>query len=153
MTPEQHRRVLVVDDDPEIRALLGAVLRQRSLIVDEASDGREAIALLHENAYSVVLLDLLMPVLDGFTVLDSMSDGLAVQPIVLVITGADRAHMQALDSRRIHGILRKPLIAQEVADVVEACVDIRGRSAFETMALTTMITSAPILALLSSSKW
>lgn len=153
MTPEQHRRVLVVDDDPEVRALLAAVLRQRSLIVDEAGDGREAIALLQEHVYSVVLLDLLMPVVDGFTVLDSLSDGLPMPPIVLVITGADRQHVQALDSRRIHGILRKPLVAQEVADVVEACVDIRGRSAFETMALTTMITSAPILALLSSSKW
>jgi CheY-like chemotaxis protein len=153
MTAEQHRRVLVVDDDPEVRALLATVLRQRSIAVDEAVDGREAIALLREHVYSVVLLDLLMPVADGFAVLDALDAAAATQPVVLVLTAADRQRIDALDSRRIHGILRKPFLPQDVADVVEACVEIRGRSAFETMALATMITGAPILALLSTSRW
>jgi CheY-like chemotaxis protein len=153
MTAEQHRRVLVVDDDPEVRALLAAVLRQRSIAVDEAADGREAIALLREHAYSVVLLDLLMPVADGFAVLDALDARVAVmQPVVLVVTAAERHHVDALGSRRIHGILRKPFVPRDVADVVEACVEIRGRSTFETMALATMITGGPLLALLSS-RW
>ncbi|MEA2491989.1 MAG: hypothetical protein QOH21_3781 [Acidobacteriota bacterium] len=151
MNAEQHRRVLVVDDDPQIREILATVLRQRSLIVDEAGDGREAIDLFREHQHAVVLLDLLMPRADGFTVLDAIDRDQLIKPIVLVITGADRTRIEALDSHRIHGILRKPFEPQEVADLVAACVDIRGRSTFETMALATMISGAPILALLS--KW
>jgi CheY-like chemotaxis protein len=152
MTAEQHRRVLVVDDDPEVRSLLVTTLRQRSLIVDEAANGREAINLLQEHSHAVVLLDLLMPVADGFTVLDAIDAEQLIKPIVLVVTGADRARVEALDARRIHGILRKPFDPNEVGDLVAACVDIRGRGVFETMALATMISGAPILALLSG-RW
>jgi CheY-like chemotaxis protein len=152
MIAEQHRRVLVVDDDPEVRSLLVTTLRQRSLIVDEAADGREAINLLQEHSHAVVLLDLVMPVADGFTVLDAIDREQFFKPIVLVITGADRSRVNALDARRIHGILRKPFDPNEIGDLVAACVDIRGRSMFETMALATMISGAPILALLST-RW
>jgi CheY-like chemotaxis protein len=51
------KRILVVDDDATTRALLVSVLRERGLTVDEALDGREALDLLKENSYSVVLLD------------------------------------------------------------------------------------------------
>jgi two-component system response regulator ResD len=152
MTAEQHRRVLVVDDDPEVRSLLVTTLRQRSLIVDEAANGREAINLLQEHSHAVVLLDLLMPVADGFTVLDAIDAEQFFKPIVLVLTGAERSRIDALDARRIHGILRKPFDPNEVGDLVAACVDIRGRGVFETMALATMISGAPILALLSG-RW
>lgn len=144
---DQHRRVLVIDDDGEVRRLLGTALRQRSLAVDEACDGREAIALLAEHRYSVVLLDLLMPHVDGFGVLDAISDG-ANPPIVLVVSGADRRVLDRIESRKIHGIVKKPFDPVEIADVVSACAEIRGRSAFETMAYATVIAGAPLIALL-----
>src|SRR2546430_16174490 len=89
MNAEQQKRVLIVDDDPVIRRLLVWTLQQQSLTVDEAGDGIEALALIKENQYSVILLDLLMPVLDGFGVLSAL-DGpsMASPPVVLVITGA-----------------------------------------------------------------
>ena len=46
-------------------------LERQSLVVDQASDGREALALVGENHYAVIVLDLFMPVLDGFGVLDA----------------------------------------------------------------------------------
>jgi hypothetical protein len=67
---------------------------------------------------------------------------------VLVISGADRRVLDQLDSQKIHGIVRKPFDPDEVAAVVAACAEIRGRSAFETMALATMMTGAPLMALL-----
>lgn len=144
---DQHRRVLVIDDDSEVRRLLGTALRQKSLAVDEARDGREAIALLAEHRYSVVLLDLLMPHVDGFGVLDAISDE-ANPPIVLVVSGADRRVLDRVESRKIHGIVKKPFDPVEIADVVSACAEIRGRSAFETMAYATVIAGAPLIALL-----
>jgi CheY-like chemotaxis protein len=143
-----HRRVLVVDDDPEVRRILVASMRPRSLTVDEAADGRQAIDLLRQHSYSVIVLDLLMPEVNGFGVLDAIDETATSAPIVLVVSGAPRNVLDALDSRRIHGVIRKPFLPQEVADVIAACADIRTRSAFETMALATMMTGAPLIALL-----
>lgn len=148
MTSDQYRRVLVVDDEPAVRRILATALRQRGLTIDEAADGSEAVALLRENSYSVVVLDLLMPNVDGFGVLDAINEREGQVPIVLVVTGADRSVLDGLDSQKIHGIIKKPFEPQEVAAVVAACAEIRGRSAFETMALATMITGAPLIALL-----
>lgn len=152
MNAEQYRRVLVVDDDADIRELLVTTLRQRNLVVDTASGGREAIALLHEHTYTVVLLDLMMPEVDGFAVLESMDRSMPVHPVVLVVTAAERARIDALDPRRIHGVVRKPFDPMEIAEIVGACADLRGRSALETMALATMLSGAPLLALLSNTK-
>jgi len=143
-----HRRVLVVDDDPVVRQILVAAMRQKPLIIDEAEDGQQAIALLREHSYGVIVLDLLMPGVNGFGVLDFIDETAANAPVVLVVSGAGRNVIDAVDSRRVHGIIRKPFVPQEVAAVVAACAEIRNRSAFETMALATMISGAPLIALL-----
>src|SRR4051812_31722141 len=106
---EQFKRVLVVDDDSGLRSLLAATLRRRGLHVDEAADGEQALMLVGTNHYAVMLLDLLMPVLDGFGVLDRISNNdLAPSPVVLVITGADRSAIERVGAHRVHGIVRKP---------------------------------------------
>ena len=147
MAGDVSKRVLVVDDDFEMRRLLVGVLRQRSLEVDEAADGNEAIELLRENRYSVIVLDLLMPVVDGFTVLEKMESEVNSPPVVLVLTGADQRITETLDAQRIHGIVRKPFDVFEIASIVVACSEIRSRGSLETMALA-MISGAPLLDLL-----
>jgi len=128
MSPEYQKRVLVVDDDENTRHLLVSLLRQRGLAVDEAVDGGEAIDFLRRNEYAVVLLDLLMPRADGFTVLEAMkSEAVKSHPVMLVVTGADRSVVDRLDPQRIHGIVRKPFDPQELVALVVACVEIRGR--------------------------
>ena len=147
MTMDQGRRVLVIDDEADVRRMLVAALRQRALVIDEASGGREAIELLREHRYSIVLLDLMMPNVDGFAVLDAIGSA-ANPPIVLVVTGADRSLLDRIDSRYIHGIVKKPFDPLEIAEIVAACVEIRSRSAFETMAYATVMAGAPLIALL-----
>jgi CheY-like chemotaxis protein len=149
MKSDPQKRVLVVDDDATIRELLASVLEKQSLTVDLAADGQEALDLLRENTYSVVLLDLLMPVVDGFTVLDRLSDGDKPLPVVLVVTGADRRALAQLDAQRIHGIVRKPFDADELASLVVACAEIRSRVNLGTMAIATMIAGSPLLAWLN----
>ena len=128
--------------------MLVAALRERPVVVHEASDGQQALQLIRENTYAVVLLDLLMPGVDGFAVLEALGRDETQPPIVLVVTGADRSTVARLDPNRIHGVIRKPFDPQEIASVVAACTEIRSRSAFETMALATVISSAPLIALL-----
>src|SRR5438128_581253 len=149
MSNEQQNRVLVVDDDASICELLSSVLRRHGLQVDVASDGQQALDLLRETSYAVVLLDLIMPVLDGFAVLDRMDEERRSLPVVLVVTGADRSAISELDPQRIHGIVRKPFDSEELADLVLACAEIRGRLKLETMAIATMLAGSPFLALLN----
>jgi CheY-like chemotaxis protein len=150
MTAAQQRRVLVVDDDAVTRELLLFALRRRALTVDEARDGHEALALMKDHQYAVIVLDLLMPGLDGAGVLEGMGKpDLTSPPVVLVITAADRREIARLDPRRIHGIMRKPFDPEELAEVVAACAEIRSRNAFGTMAIATMIAGSPFLALLN----
>ena len=149
---DQHKQVLIVDDDPEVRKIISTALAPHGLVVHVARDGQEALNCLRENTYAVVLLDLLMPRLDGFGVLDALQgEGMQSPPVVLVLTGADRGVVERLDPQRIHGIVRKPFDSQELASLIVACSEIRGRSAFGTMAIATLVSGAPFLAWLVRS--
>jgi two-component system, OmpR family, response regulator CiaR len=144
---DQQRRVLVIDDDPEIARMMSVALAPHGLSVDGAADGEQSLAFLRENIYVVVLLDLMMPALDGFGVLNALQ-GPDIQspPVVLVVTGADRNLIDQLDPQRIHGIVRKPFDPQDLALLVVACSEIKSRGSFGTMALATVIGGAQLLA-------
>ena len=148
--PENRKRVLIVDDDPDVRTIMGAALRQRGLEVTVAEDGVQALAALSSEKFAVVILDLLMPRADGFEVLDQLyrADPKSL-PVVLVLTGAERPIVERLDPQRIHGIVRKPFDPEDLASLVVACAEIRGRSTFEAMALATMLAGSPLIAFLS----
>jgi CheY-like chemotaxis protein len=65
-------RILIVDDDPDIRMAIGSVLRSRAHQVFQASDGEEALRKLKEEKPDLMLLDLLMPKMDGFAVVKEL---------------------------------------------------------------------------------
>jgi len=72
--PGKHATALVVDDDDSIRSMLARVIERLELDVDTARDGGEAIALIDSKEYDVILLDLMMPRIDGFAVLHHMHE-------------------------------------------------------------------------------
>jgi DNA-binding response OmpR family regulator len=143
MTEQKH--VLVVDDDPDTRNILGVVLGKRGLVVDFASEGDAALDLMRQRDYAVVMLDLMMPGKSGFTVLEELGQPGMPAPVVLVITGSSRSELDKLDPRRIHGVVKKPFDPEELASIVVACADIRSRSAFGTMAIAAMLAGGPLL--------
>jgi len=150
MQQQQLKRVLVVDDDFEIRNLLSAAFSQQGLSVDTASSGEDAIALITQTPYSVIVVDLVMPGVDGFAVLEHVRARKSEnQPVVLVVTGADEPIVAQLDPALVHGIMRKPFDVQEVTNIVCACAEIRNRSNFDKMALAALIAAPPIMAWLS----
>lgn len=144
-----QKRILVVDDDPIIRDLLVKILTMQELAVDVAEGGARAVELLGQHHYSVVLLDLMMPGVDGFSILDRIGGGEIVSPpVVLVVTAADRATIDRLDAQRIHGVIRKPFDPDEIARLVVACAEIKSRSPFGPMAIATLVAGGPLLAFL-----
>jgi CheY-like chemotaxis protein len=67
MAPRTALQVLVIDDDPGILSALTHLLQHDGHTVETATNGQEALALLHEQGFDLILCDLLMPALDGQT--------------------------------------------------------------------------------------
>lgn len=124
-----EKKVLIVEDERDLRAAVASRLREKGLIVDEAEGGRVAMELLGADHYEVILVDLTMPEPYGFAILDALSSGDLKKPsVVIVTTGADSSVLERLDPDLIHGVVRKPFDPDELADLVNACAEIRARS-------------------------
>jgi len=67
-------KILIVDDDPDIRIAISSILKSRSHEVIEARDGEEALSRLQEEKPDLMFLDLLMPKMDGFAVIRALQD-------------------------------------------------------------------------------
>ena len=79
--------ILIVDDDPDIRGMLAFTLDDYGFTVREAGDGSEAVAALEAHPPDLMLLDLMMPNVDGFGVLEAMrTRGLAPETRVLILS-------------------------------------------------------------------
>src|SRR4051794_41955242 len=88
---ETHKRILVVDDDEAIRTLLFTVLRRRGFAVDMAKNGEEAIEAMQRCRYAVALVDLMMPVKNGWEVIDWMGTvPKSERPLAIVLTAGGR---------------------------------------------------------------
>lgn len=72
--PDSRKRALVVDDDDPIRTMLTKIVERQDIDVDAARDGAEAIDRIDGDGYSLILLDLMMPHVDGFQVLEHMEE-------------------------------------------------------------------------------
>lgn len=124
MHPEVRDRVLVVDDDDAIRAMVERVLRRERLDVDSARDGFEAIEKLSRNDYGTVLLDLMMPRVDGHGVLQFLQKEMRTPaPKVIVMTANLQSASEA--TALIDGILAKPF------DIRQLVAHVRGTAALE----------------------
>jgi DNA-binding response OmpR family regulator len=120
MTEREHR-ILVVDDDDAIRTLLFTVLRRRAFSVDTARDGAAALDLIGNCSYSVILLDLMMPRLNGWEVLDDLATRPpAVRPLVLVLTAG--IELRAFPPGLVAATIHKPFDVDLIVDTVAACI-------------------------------
>ena len=79
-----HPRVLVVDDERDVQALVRMVLERQGYEVEAASDGREALQKIGEHRPDLVVLDLMMPEIDGWGVLERLRDTDAPPRVVLL---------------------------------------------------------------------
>ncbi|MDX1583209.1 MAG: response regulator, partial [Thermoanaerobaculia bacterium] len=104
---EEREQILVVDDDDGVRSLVRAVLRRHGHAVDTARDGAEAIQKVDGHRYALILLDLMMPKIDGLEFLERVSEDLDdAGSMVVVMTAGDDTLVSRLDRRRVHGLIR-----------------------------------------------
>ncbi len=111
--------VLVVDDDPDIRETVGLVLQRHGYAVTTAADGAEALERLRSPAPRpcVILLDLMMPRMNGFDFWDALGESDLRSIPVVVLTGAGA--MAAARAQEMHlEVLRKPFGLTELLRTV-----------------------------------
>ena len=113
-------RVLVVDDEPAICALVAKIVDRAGLPVDTAQNGAEAIARMETTEYAVVVVDLMMPIVDGFGVVDFVRQLPGRRPAVIVISAADAGMVRKLDGTVVHSVLRKPFDIDVLGDLIAA---------------------------------
>jgi CheY-like chemotaxis protein len=120
---ERHEtRILVADDDQAIRQLVTTIMRREHLAVDSVADGAEAIEKLQEHQYAVILLDLMMPRVDGFGVIEYISKHPQLhKPVVLVITAYADQKFKQVDPNIVAGVLRKPFEVADLGAIVRLC--------------------------------
>lgn len=119
-------RLLLVDDDDDIRTIAGMALsRIGGWTIVPASSGNAAIELVRKDpAFDVVLLDVMMPGLDGPTTLERLQDGLLPDTVPVIfltakIQPADRERLGALGAA---GVIAKPFDPMGLADEVKRLV-------------------------------
>lgn len=120
---DAKKRALVVDDDDPIRAMLAKVVERQNLRVDTARDGEEAIERIDADGYDVILLDLMMPKVDGYGVLKHLQahhpDKLRCTIIASAVPESEILKQFEMPVYRIHA---KPFdMARLIADI-QACI-------------------------------
>ena|SRR5437667_6133445 len=120
--PGSGPSVLVVDDDQALRGLFTTLLSRKGFSVDTASDGRVAFEQIHRHSYSVILLDLMMPEVNGFELLQRLQrDSPSLLARVIVMTGVSQRTLQDLDTSKVWGLIRKPFDIENLVSSTLAC--------------------------------
>lgn len=121
------KSVLVVDDEFGIAEVLEALLVDAGFRVTRAINGIQGLQRLHEATVDLVLLDMMMPLMDGPTMLGKMrTDPLHAQTPVIVMSGLPRDAAERRLEFPVQGYLRKPFMFQPLLDAIEAALAARG---------------------------
>jgi CheY-like chemotaxis protein len=116
-TSSRRCSILVVEDDPGIRESLVECLASEGYAVEPASDGAEGLERLRAHRPDVVVLDLVMPVMNGAELLDAVGRDPALRDVPILLMTAAMPHL--VEMPRAAGYLAKPFELGELLDAVE----------------------------------
>jgi CheY-like chemotaxis protein len=124
------RRILVIDDDLAIRVLLQAVLRRMKFHVDLAEDGAAGLEKLENgNGYDLILLDLMMPRLNGYEFIEQIARRYPPdeRPHIVVFTAAGKRGVDKIPPDSVCNAILKPFDLDTFIDIITDCVN-RGHA-------------------------
>ena len=127
----ETKDVLVIDDDQSIRTLVASALIRLGLRCDTSSDGADGIEFISRTSYSVVVVDLMMPRVDGAAFVNALREREAqsrVRPVVLLMTAFPLTEVPALGNE-VQALVPKPFDVIELAELIRDCVEAWRRHA------------------------
>ena len=122
--PLSSRSVLIVEDDRVTAAALVSIVKALGYDVTWACSGREALQRISSGDYAAVLLDLVLPDLDGFAVLDhlQLSRPNLLQRMIIT-TGMPEKYLSDLDRTSICGVVQKPVESARLTALLQRCME------------------------------
>lgn len=150
MPNRPQKTLLIIDRDETHLRELTPVLSSIGTAADHASSTSEAVAMLELYRYAVVLLDLATS-RNGINALARCLREMpeALSPVVIIVAEAGEEPGDGLDASRIHGIMRRPVDAEELAALALTCSELAGIRALDTMCVA-MLAGTPLLAILAA---
>jgi PAS domain S-box-containing protein len=141
-------RVLVVDDGPENRELLRLVLTETGLQMEEAENGKIALEKSRAAPFDLVLMDMQMPVMDGFTATRHMREDGLKMPIFALTANAMKGAEKDVTEAGCSGILTKPIDIDQLMETLAALLGgtriAHGAMASQVRPADTTEPSAPV---------
>jgi CheY-like chemotaxis protein len=119
------RKILVIDDDVAIRVLLQAVLNRMKFQVELAEDGAVGLEKLQQNGtFDLVLLDLMMPRINGYEFIETVSrDFPQLKPHIIVFTAAGRRGVEKIPANAVCNSILKPFDLEKFIEMISDCLD------------------------------
>lgn len=112
------RRVLIIEDEPDIREDIADILTEEGFNVATAENGDVGLKLLRNGMFCVVLLDLMMPVLDGWAFRAEQVKDSAIAKVPVVVVSGDGHVEQKVSSLKASGYLKKPFAVDDLVEIV-----------------------------------
>ena len=124
--PIRAPQIMVVDDDQDTVAILARHLQREGFVPIEASSGAQCLKLVQENEVDVILLDLMMPDMDGFQVVRELrANPVTAEIPVIMITARDDLDARAEGMRLgVSDFLAKPVFRRQLASRVRAQLEV-----------------------------
>jgi CheY-like chemotaxis protein len=115
--------ILIVDDIRDNCFLLQCFLESEGYAVDIAESGIEAIAKIELNLPTLVLLDVMMPGMNGYEVVENIRQNLHLLSLpILLVTGMDISAIPAVEQTHVNGVIHKPVDLDQLLEKVQAFV-------------------------------
>jgi DNA-binding response OmpR family regulator len=130
-------QIMVVDDDQDTVAILARYLQREGFVPIEASSGPQCLKMVHDNEVDVILLDLMMPEMDGFQVVKALRNDPETADIpIIMITARDDLDARAEGMRLgVSDFLAKPVFRRQLASRVRAQLEVVATARNTTAAM------------------
>jgi DNA-binding NtrC family response regulator len=119
MNKTTSKKVLIVDDNPNMSVLLSDILEIFEYEGDVANNGHEALDKLKQDNFAMVFTDLRMPKMDGIDLLKAIKDDYPELPVVIITGYSVGETHNILVSQKADGFLNKPFKVNEIKDLLE----------------------------------
>lgn len=114
----ENFKILLVEDNEINQFLVKTILNKRGYQVDIAGNGVEASVLLDKNKYHLILMDLMMPVMDGYETANYIRNSLKLETPIIVLTADVKAKNMKFDEHQFNGYLKKPFETDALIEIV-----------------------------------
>ena len=116
---EKNAKILIVDDDENIRKTMRTILEDEGYTVDEATNGNEAIELTKQTAYNIALLDIRLPDMEGIELLELLKDPVPKTRKIMITGYPSMQNAITALNKKADAYLIKPVDIQKLLNIVK----------------------------------